>query len=409
MMKAILLFGILLLPLFAQPAIPPPAGPRSRVRDTCANYWTLAPVENGERKLLVLPAQAPTKWIDPQIRGASPAKWTSLRADEIGFLWLTKSGHTYRLDPRKPAAGAIEMPVTPTTVASQKQWKVVARMPASNHDLTAAVLNNKFYVSGGLTAEWGFPTRSHAFDELWELDTKSWRWRAAARFGHGRIYTATADFDNKIWIIGGDVIEPDGTRHAVTTVQRYDPRTGSIAEGVPNTLARPMPVALVAGGRLYVAGNEKGKQDQPGEMESIGPGETSWRPEPAGPPGMGPLAGATLDGKLYIAVKDHGLAIYDTATHSWQPTNETHKPRSSQMTAYRGEIWMLGGRDTAGEDQTLIYNPQSRKWRQGPNLPRPLSWGAAEVVNGKLIVTGGAASYGKDYLYNDLTFLWSGN
>jgi hypothetical protein len=28
------------------------------------------------------------------------------------------------------------------------------------------------------------------------------------------------------------------------------------------------------------------------------------------------------------------------------------------------------------------------------------------VVNGKLIVAGGAAIYGKDYLYNDLTFVW---
>ena len=69
---------------------------------------------------------------------------------------------------------------------------------------------------------------------------------------------------------------------------------------------------------------------------------------------------------------------------------------------------MLGGRDTAGEDQTLIYSPTTKSWRSGPMLPRPLSWGAAEVVNGMLIVTGGAGSYGKDYLYNDLTFVWRG-
>ena len=393
-MRGIILLAFAALPVCAQP-----------VRDTCSNLWTLAPAENGNRKLMVLPAQDPTQWIDASIKGAEPARWKSIRADEIGFVWLTQGTRTLRFDPRKPQAGATEMPFHPTSVATQKQWKVVARMPASNHDLTAAVLHDKFYVAGGLTAEWGFPTRSHPFDELWELNPTSWHWRVAGRFGRGRIYCATAAFDNKIWTIGGDVIEADGTRHSVTTVQLFDPRTGAMTDGVPNTIARPMPMALAAGGRLYVVGNERDKHDQPAQMESIGAGETAWRREPDGPPGMGPLAGAVLDGKLYIAVKDQGLAIFETATKRWAPVDSKFKPRSCQMTAYRGEIWMMGGRDTAGEDQTLIYSPRTGAWRQGPLLPRPLSWGAAEVVNGRLIVTGGAASYGRDYLYNDLTFM----
>ena len=389
-----------------KPSVAPPAGSLPAVRDTCANFWTLAPAENGLRKLLVLPAQDATKWIEPNIQGAAPAQWESITANEIGFIWLTqnKGQNKFLFDPRKPQSGANEAAYSPTTVATQQQWEIVARMPASNHDLTAAVLDNKFYVAGGLTAEWGFPTRSHPFDELWELDTKNWQWRVAGKFGRGRIYCATAAFAGKIWIIGGDVIEADGTRHAINTVQIFNLRTGTMTEGVPNTIARPMPVALASGGRLYVMGNEKDKYDQPGQMESIGAGENVWRREPDGPTGMGPLAGAVLNGKLYVAVRDRGLAIYDTATKRWE-VDASFKPRSCQMTAYRGEIWMMGGRDTAGEDQTLIYSPRTKRWRQGPRLPRPLSWGATAVVNGKLIVTGGAASYGKDYLYNDRTFV----
>ncbi|MEO6725446.1 MAG: hypothetical protein ABIU20_09145, partial [Blastocatellia bacterium] len=203
------------------------------------------------------------------------------------------------------------------------------------------------------------------------------------------------------------VIEADGERHAVTTVQLYDPRTGVVSEGIPNTIARPMPLALASDGRLYVMGNGRDQYDQPGQMESIGPSETVWRREPDGPAGMGPLAGTALDGKLYVAVRDRGLAVYDTATKRWEvdAASTFGKPRSCQMAAYRGEIWMLGGRDTAGEDQTLIYSPRPRRWRKGLQLPRPLSWGAAGVVNGQLIVTGGAASYGRDYLYNDRTFV----
>ena len=157
-----------------KPPINPPAGSLPAVRDTCANFWTLAPAENGLRKLLVLPAQDATKWIDPNIQGAAPAQWDSIAANELGFIWLTqnKGQNKFLFDPRKPQSGAVEAAYSPTTVATQQQWEIVARMPASNHDLTAAVLQNKFYVAGGLTAEWGFPTRSHPFDELWELDTK---------------------------------------------------------------------------------------------------------------------------------------------------------------------------------------------------------------------------------------------
>ncbi len=384
----------------------PPLGSMKAVRDTCANLWTLGPARGGTRRLLVLPAQDRTGWVEPQpaISGADPGPWSAIEADEIGFVWLTKTGRSYRFDPRKPDQGVVQMERIPTSVATQTLWQTVARMPASNHDLTAAVLGKRLYVAGGLTAEWGYPTRSHPFDELWELDTSSWKWRAVARFGRNRVYCATAEFGKKIWIVGGDTILADGKRQAQTAVQIFDPATGRLSEGVPGTIARPMPLALSAAGRLYVIGNERGHEDQPGRMESIGPGETAWRPEPDGPRGMGPLAGATLDDRLYLAVRDQGLAIYDTNTRSWQ-VDSTFKPRSCQMAAWRGEIWMLGGRDTAGEDLTLIYSPRSRSWRNGPKLPRPLSWGAAGVVGDRLILTGGAASYGRDYLYNDLTFL----
>jgi len=55
---------------------------------------------------------------------------------------------------------------------------------------------------------------------------------------------------------------------------------------------------------------------------------------------------------------------------------------------------------------STILNTKTKAWRQGPRLSRPLSWGAAVIVGNQLIVTGGAASYGKDYLYNDLTLVF---
>jgi hypothetical protein len=223
-----------------------------------------------------------------------------------------------------------------------------------------------------------------------------------------RIYCATAAFDNKVWVVGGDYIEPDGSRYAVRTVEVFDPRTGGVVRGPEPELARPMPLALAAGGRLYVMGNARGEYDRPGKMESIGAGETKWRAEPDGPAGMGPLAGTVLDDRLYVVVPGKGLAVFDSRSGRWEVVESPAAPRSCQMAAWRGEIWMMGGRDIENLAETRIFNPRTRSWRMGPALPIPLSWGAAGVVNGRLYVTGGAAERMVDdrtWIYNDRTIM----
>lgn len=410
-----LCFALLLAPSRAGEQVAPPAGSSPVVRDRFGNQWTLAPAGNGLRKLMLLPAQAPNAWIvptfPPGLKDAAPGEWRSIHIDDDAFLWLSGKARTLRFDLRKPESPATEAAM-PAAVAEHKHWRAVARMPVSNHDLTAAVLNNRFYVSGGLTAEWGFPAHSRAFDELWELSPRKWTWRVAAKLGRERIYCATAAFDGKVWVIGGDVMEPDGSRHAVRTVELYDPRTGDVIAGPEPQIAWPMPLALTGGGRLYVMGNSQGQYDQPGMMESIGAGESAWRREPDGPAGMGPLAGAALDGKLYLAVPKTGLAAFDARSRRWDAIESPSKPRSCQMAAYRGEIWMMGGRDVADGAQTIIFNPKSRTWRNGPPFPRPLSWGAAAELNGELVVTGGATErrgteQGPEriWVYSDATYV----
>lgn len=388
------------------PSLAPPARSIAIVRDACANWWTLAPAPENKRQLLVLPAQAPTAWIAPNIKGVTADNWQRLSADDEGFVWLIGK-RIIRFDPRKPETGAAEIWIK--AFPNKTRWQAMTRMPISNHDLTAAVLDGKFYVAGGLTADYGFPARSHPFNELWELNPKTWSWRVAAKLFRDRIYCATAAFDGKVWVIGGDVIEPDGKRFAVTTVELIEPHTGNVMQGIASTIARPMPLALEANGRLYVMGNAREQYDQPGKMESLGKGETAWRPEPDGPAGMGPLAGASLDDNLYVIVPKKGLAIFAAKASRWElivPPGGI--PRSCQMAAYRGEIWMLGGQDIADKTQTLIFNPRTQQFRKGPPLPRPNSWGAAATVNGKLIVTGGAALRSETdriYIYNDRTFV----
>ena len=60
----------------------------------------------------------------------------------------------------------------------------------------------------------------------------------------------------------------------------------------------------------------------------------------------------------------------------------------------------MGGRTREGGEVSYIYNPDSRKWRRGPDLPREIVWGCAFNLDGGLYITGGQGGR----CYNNRTF-----
>lgn len=274
-------------------------------------------------------------------------------------------------------------------------WREVVRMPADNHDLAAAVTGGKLYVAGGVTNDYKGTGRVQAFDEIWELDPRAWSWRAVAKFARPRIYCGTEAFHGRVWVAGGDILHDDGERRATMLVETYDPKTGALERAPDLPFALPRPLALAAAGRLWVVGTlDRTARTGRGQFASIGPGENAWRTEPEALPKMYALAGAALNDRLYISVPETGLAEFDPATRAWRVIPGPTQPRSGQVAAWRGEIWIAGGVDLADRAETRIFNPAQGTWRVGPALPNPLAWGAAGVVDDQLIVAGGA--YHKD-------------
>ncbi len=316
----------------------------------------------------------------------APAGIQELVTDGEGRVWVLAEGKVYR----KAAPPG----------AWQRHWRLVGRIPGGNHNLSGDVMDGKFYMAGGSTGGLGYPVRGHIADELYEFDPETGRWRVAAKLGFGRVYNATSWLGGKVWVISGDVVPENGERHTVTTTQICDPKTGVVTRGPDVAIARPMPVAMHINGRIYVAGNPRDKYQEPGKLESIGPGETSWRREPDGPTGMGPLAATALDGKFYISVPDKYLAVFDTKTGAWATIDVPHAPRSCQMAACRGEVWLMGGRGVPEGREVQIYDPKTDTWRTGPPLPREIVWGAGTTVQGQLLVVGGAAGR----CFNNRTF-----
>src|SRR5205085_6200430 len=56
------------------------------------------------------------------------------------------------------------------------------------------------------------------------------------------------------------------------------------------------------------------------------------------------------------------------------------------LVPYRGELWSIGGFDTAGDPvrSVFIYSPKSKRWRGGPTLRAPVAMVGAAAAGGKL-------------------------
>lgn len=292
-------------------------------------------------------------------------------------------------------AGGRQLASQPAADAWQRHWELVARLPGSNHDLSGDLLGDSFFMAGGRTTAWGYPARLHDFAEVFRFayheQAGRGKWDAIATLPHPLVHCGTSHVGGHLVVVGGDRIDAASKRHEQAAVFFVNPATGDVTEGPPLAWPRPMPIALHVNGRVYVAGNPQGAADEPGRLESLGPGEQSWRQEPDGPAGFGPLAGCLLGDEIFLAVPHKYLAVFNTQTATWRTVAVPRPPRSCQMAGYRDEVWLLGGRGVRDGREVQILNPATGQWRRGPDLPRELVWGCAAVVDGRLMVAGGAA------------------
>ena len=99
-----------------------------------------------------------------------------------------------------------------------------------------------------------------------------------------------------------------------------------------------------------------------------------------------------------------GLAIadsiekYDAATKQWSIIGSTTVMNDTAMThngvvRVGADVWLIGGRvgrhPGRVSNKVWIFNLNNRKWRRGPDMPRPVAAGGAALVNNKIHWFGG--------------------
>ncbi|HET6604542.1 MAG TPA: hypothetical protein VFG21_10090 [Xanthomonadaceae bacterium] len=224
-----------------------------------------------------------------------------------------------------------QVPTDPESTA----WAELAAMPAppqSEH--AAAVLDGRLYALGGFGDERGFKRydrAANAWSELPDLPA-------------GRDHLAAFAVDGGIYMVGG---APNGGGDQSRSAYRYDV-TGASWEPVDELGFMYGSHAAVVNGRAYIGNTD-------GSLQEFDPRARRVRR----------IAG------LGDTLRDH-----------------------SQVVAFLGEVWMLGGR-TPETNSVAIYDPVGERWRSGPAFARPRAGFAAAVVGERIMIGGGELVSGR--------------
>ena len=301
-------------------------------------------------------------------------------------------GH-FRQDPRAPAGGPPSAAPTVTPcVFGLDPWRGEPPLPAARSWAGGAVVNDKFYVVGGVNGADFSPA-------VERFDPAGGGWATLALIPFPISQARVAVVGGKIYVPGG--FNPNYGRE-LDTMQIYDTATNAWSLGAPLPGRRSGAGVAALDGNIYIiAGNEP----MPGPSEV--PTNTVFMYNPAGntyttraplPVIAANLAAIALDGRIYAlgGTLDYAHYAYDPATNVWTPITAGPTPnfQSPGLFVLNGEIWAVGGQNGAvaypPEQQVQIYNPASDSWRFGPPLLTPrLGSSAAGVSNYRAYIVGG--------------------
>ena len=125
-----------------------------------------------------------------------------------------------------------------------------------------------------------------------------------------------------------------------------------------------------------------------------------------------------IGGSVTANISTAVVETYDAATDSWTPKpNLPQKLCGETAGSVNDKIYVIGGSTSISGtgyavDSVYEYNPVSNSWTSKSNIPTALMAAAADVVDGKIYVIGGApfgmnSAYKSVYEYNPATDTWT--
>lgn len=177
------------------------------------------------------------------------------------------------------------------------KWTLCASMPKKTMFISAAAVENKIVVSGGLEQSSGEFSRDiyTCSNEVWALAGLL----SAARYGHASIY-----FEGKLWMVCGHF---EGELTYSNTVEILDTTTMDTVPGPPTVVSRIWPRLLTSQGRLFAIG-----------------------------------------GDSLVTKSSPSIEVYDSAAGIWKVVTYFKSPRKLFSSVAVGtKIYIFGGKDEA--------------------------------------------------------------
>ena len=210
-------------------------------------------------------------------------------------------------------------------------------------------------------------------------------WSAGATMASPQSEVATAQIDPLACVAGGLPGQRD--------FQCYNLATNAWTPLAPLPAGRDHGEMIALDGDIYFAGGfRRGTATGSPNGWRYRFADASWEPVPELPAVVASGA-AVVTGFAYFAHSADFLVQFDPRTRQSRTIpGDGRVPRDhSQLVAFQGELWLIGGRTSGGVAHTTvsIFDPASETWRPGPSMLDRRSGFAAAASATTLFVTGG--------------------
>jgi len=280
-------------------------------------------------------------------------------------------------------------------------WTQKADMPTPRWGHSAAVVNGKIYVIGGLMSEPSFlNAESIAAVEEYDPATDTWTRKTDIPAPRGYLYGSHPVVDGKIYVTGGG----NRGQAMIARVDVYDPATDTWTRVADMPTARLAMARVAWNGKIYVFGGLTGRLPSPyssvNVTEVYDPQTDTWAEAAPMPRGVWEHSALVVEDKIYVVGgasaqnAERILQVYDPRTDTW--TNATPFPsnvRGFSACVLYDEIYVFGGWFNSGQwpqADTWVYDPTTDIWTAGTPLPDVRSEFSTSVVNGRIYAIGGS-------------------
>lgn len=200
-----------------------------------------------------------------------------------------------------------------------------------------------------------------------EIDLSQWTWESRANLQDARRTFASAVYDNKVYVFGGQ-----GPNVILNTVEMYNPETDSWIYKSPMPTERRRLACVVYDNKIYCIG---GKYHRQGISQSC-----------------------------------NVLEVYDPETDTWEKKSNMITPRWDLMACVvEDKIYVISGIQSESHRAVRkleVYDPLTDTWTSKNEMPVSFRGAACAVVNHKIYVYAGMETIPNLYTESKQRYIW---